>query len=493
MKNTVWYTIPLMLSAAARFHPLPAAEYRVDSQDRFDELREATFRPGDAILFKKAARFAGMFAPAGSGTAAAPITLSTYGTGPKPVIDAQGKHTAGLLLKNVAYWEVAGLAITNTDGTDADQGTLFGIYVLAEDTGRTVRHIHIDNCHVHDVNGAVAGKRRGGIHVHVTGNKPARFHDLRITGNRIERIGGVGIGNASSRSGVAFRAKDTVARNLWTKVYVAGNVVDRTGRNNIIARVSKDAVYEYNVLANSSRHSTGHSIFCFDTDGIRIQHNEAYGNVGAGGKDRGGFDADYSCTRTFIQYNYSHDNLWFCGIMKKRNRGVVIRYNLSVNDREGIYFYGFEKERKARDIHIYNNTHYVRKGLDAAVFCEKRTPLNTLFENNIFYFAEKGTWGKHAKGINTRFRNNVYVNIRPHPADPDPVTADPRLVSPGAAKENIDMKTKEALRGYLLGAGSRCRGAGRIVPDNGGRDLLGSPLPPGRPDPGALQQKAPAG
>ena len=48
--------------------------------------------------------------------------------------------------------------------------------------------------------------------------------------------------------------------------------------------------------------------------------------------------------------------------MKKRNRNVVIRYNLSQNDKEGIYFYGFENEKKAKNIHIYNNTHYVKKG-----------------------------------------------------------------------------------------------------------------------------------
>ena len=51
--------------------------------------------------------------------------------------------------------------------------------------------------------------------------------------------------------------------------------------------------------------------------------------------DRGGFDADYNCVNTFIQYNYSHDNKWFCGIMKRRNRNVVIRYNVSQNDTRG--------------------------------------------------------------------------------------------------------------------------------------------------------------
>ena len=97
-------------------------------------------------------------------------------------------------------------------------------------------------------------------------------------------VGGVGIGNASSCGRIDFQKERGRLRiNLWTKVYVAGNSIDKTGRNNVIARVSKNAVYEYNTLANSSRYDTGHSIFCFNTDGIKIQHNEAYGNVGKEG------------------------------------------------------------------------------------------------------------------------------------------------------------------------------------------------------------------
>ena len=259
-------------------------------------------------------------------------------------------------------------------------------------------------------------------------SKSTSFDDLRITHNRIVRRRRRGHRQRFIlRPRRVARGRRHAGKHLWTRVYVADNVVDRTGRNNIIARVSKDAVYERNILANSSRYDTGHSIFCFNTDGIKIQYNEAYGNVGEGGIDRGGFDADYNCVNTFIQYNYSHDNLWFCGIMKRPNRNVVIRYNVSQNDREGIYFYGFEEERQAEDIHIYNNTHFVRKGLEVSVFPEGRTPLNSTFENNIFYFEGEGHWGRNAQGINTTFRNNLYFNIEPHPSDARPMDGRSRL------------------------------------------------------------------
>mgnify|MGYP000036907052 FL=1 len=462
----------ICLLCALKSTPSHAEQYRIASQEDFDHLNTATFQPGDLILFKRGVNFIGMFSPSGKGSVKAPIRIDAYGQGERPRIDAAGRKKAALLLRNPSFWEVSGLEITNSDGTDDDQGELFGIYVLAEGEEGTYEHVYISDCHIHDVNGKVAGKRRGGIHVHIKKLKKSIFHDLRITNNRIVRIGGVGIGNSSSCGKVEFRKHDTVAHYLWTKVYVADNYVDHTGRNNIIARVSNDAVYERNTLANSSRYSTGHSIFCFNTDGIKIQFNEAYGNVGEGGKDRGGFDADYNCVNTFIQYNYSHDNLWFCGIMKKKNRNVVIRYNVSQNDKEGIYFYGFEKNRQAHNIHIYNNTHYVKKGLNVSVFAEGRTPLNSRFENNIFFFEGKGKWGKNAKGINTVFTNNLYFNITPHNSDSKPKTEDPGFLNAGQAGTGIDLKTMEALCGYRPRLGSTLINGGIEISNNGGWNLL---------------------
>jgi len=463
-----------------------AEEYHIDSQEQFDAHCKTTFLPGDRILFKRDVQFSGMFAPTGIGTVQAPIRIEAYGQGQRPRIDANGKHQAGLLLQDPSYWEVNGLEITNTNGTDDDQGKLFGIYVLARKSEGTYRHVYINDCYIHHVNGKVAGKRHGGIHVHVKDLNRSLFDDLRITNNRIVQVGGVGIGNDSSCGRVAFRRNRFISENLWTRVYVAGNHVENTGRNNIIARVSKDAVYEFNTLARSSRYSTGHSIFCFNTDGIKIQYNEAYGNVGEGGIDRGGFDADYNCVNTFIQYNYSHDNNWFCGIMKRLTHNVVIRYNVSQNDREGIYFYGFESEQKATNVHIYNNTHFVGKGLHVSVFPEGRTPLNSRFENNLFFFEEQGHWGKNAKGINTIFRNNLYYNIEPHESETSAITAHPMFVEPGTTGTDIDLKTMESLRSYQLQSGSPGVGSGIDIENNGGKDLLGTTVTPGSTDLGAV-------
>ncbi len=203
--------------------------------------------------------------------------------------------------------------------------------------------------------------------------------------------------------------------------------------------------------------------------------------------DRGGFDADYNCVNTFIQYNYSHDNNWFCGIMKRPNRNVVIRYNLSQNEREGFYFYGFEDEQEAHNIHIYNNTHVVGKGRNVSVFPKERTPINSVFENNIFYFEGEGDWGKNARGLNTTFRNNLYFNIEPHASETQPITSHPGFARPGTIGNRIDLATMTALQGYRLRPGSPGVDAGLTIEESGGKDILGTDIEAGKTDVGAVE------
>ncbi|MCP4451268.1 MAG: hypothetical protein GY809_07380, partial [Planctomycetes bacterium] len=122
-------------------------EYRVDSQEEFDRISAVQMRPGDSVLLKRGVTFTGMLAPKGNGAEGQPVRVTAYGDGQRPVIQAQGQHTAGLLLKDPSYWEIEGLEITNTNGTDEDQGDLFGIYVLADGKEGVHRHVYISDCY----------------------------------------------------------------------------------------------------------------------------------------------------------------------------------------------------------------------------------------------------------------------------------------------------------------------------------------------------------
>src|SRR5690606_41575542 len=84
----------------------------------------------------------------------------------KPVIHGRGLVNAPFYLFNNQFWEINNLEITNSNGSTDDQGDLRGIHVVAKDVG-TMKHVVIRYCYVHDVNGKVGGKQRGGIHFNV--------------------------------------------------------------------------------------------------------------------------------------------------------------------------------------------------------------------------------------------------------------------------------------------------------------------------------------
>jgi len=467
----------------------------ITTQADFDQYKSAEFTPGTKILFAAGKSFDGQFAPTGSGTKEHPIKLTAYHPGSKkalwdpidnkPIINGHGKVNSPFFLYNGANWEINNLELTNTNGSDGDQGDLRGIYIVAENAG-IVENVTVRNCFIHDVNGKVEGKKRGGIHVHIKGNKiRTKFHNLLIEDNYIKNVGGVGIGNTSTWGDI--QSSDYYP---WTGFVIRGNRVEHTGRNGIIARMGINQIVEYNVLAHNSRYSTGHSVFNFASIGCIMQYNEAYGNIGEADEiDHGGFDADYNARGTIIQYNYSHDNNWFCGIMRRYNRDITIRYNLSANERLGAYLYGFPWENDARGVWIYNNTHYFKAGLNASIFASPgrvRTPSYTYFYNNIFYFEDKGTWGVEPDET-CEFRNNLFFNVEPK--GKGAVVADPQFVNAGEVPYDVDMSDPERLSGYRLKENSPCIDAGIVINENGGRDFQGNPVGTESIDIGAFEKQ----
>jgi hypothetical protein len=492
-------------------------DYHISSQADFDTYRAATFSPGDNILLKRGQEFTGMFEPRGSGTDGNVITLSAYGTGNLPVINNNGvfhphpvrptvpadKICACILLFNVEYWEVNNIECTNYSSASGSDNSLdmYGIFIRAEDTVDPYDHIYIEDCYVHHINVELdndirnAGKNRGGIHARGYYTGPAYhagwFNDLRIVNNRIEYIGGTGTTlDAGGRIVDAQTFVGDSRPGAWTNVYIADNYIGYTGRNSMIVRDCDYAMVEYNTLAYSSRASVGHSSYCHTTLGITFQYNEVYGNTGdASDKDRGGFDADNNCKDTVIQYNYSHNNEWFCGIMKNAHMNATVRYNLSVNERHGAYYYGFENDANSYNVKIYNNTHYFKSSITPDILCNDRTPVHTTFNNNIFYCEGSGAMGSNAEnGTDNVYNNNVYYNVTPPSVEVNPIITDPLFVSPGAEPYNVDMRNgRDVLDGYRLSSSSPHIDAGLTISNDGGKDFWGDPVPEGDTDIGASE------
>jgi hypothetical protein len=468
--------------------------YFINSQEDFDKWSNFEFPAGSKVLFAAGNTFKGQFKLRGSGTAASPNLVGAYDkktdaifttwTDNKPVVHGGGRVGSALELSNGAFWEISNMEVTNTNGTKGDQGNLLGVKVTATDVG-VVRDITIKNCYVHDVNGDVGGKETGGIHIYVLGNSiKTRYHNLVIENNRILHVAGVGIANQSSWGSI-----NDAGYFPWTGLAIRNNRVEQTGRNGIIVRYARNPVVEYNIVAYSSRFDTGHSIFNFNTIDCVVQYNEVYGNTSNNPDDidHGGFDADYNSRGTIIQYNYSHDNNWFCGIMRRAyNTDITIRYNISRNERLGIFLYGFPTEEGVKDVKVYNNTFYFGKGSGKQVFVEAgktRIPIETSFWNNIFCFEEKANWG-FEPGQTCVIENNLYYNVSAKGTNA--VVADPLFVDPGEGGTNIDMKDPNRLSGYKLKSGSPAINSGKIVEGDGGVDFSGNPVA-GKPDLGAFE------
>jgi hypothetical protein len=460
-----------------------AATYHVDSEGGDDtysglapglawrsleRVNAQTFQPGDRILLKAGSRFTGQLRPRGSGQMvegkALPITLATYGDGPRPRLEAQGRHADALLLRNIEFWEIQDLEITN-QGTNREPWRT-GVHLVCDGFGK-MRHLRLRNLFVHDVNGHLSKNREGcGLFFESRGGNQSHFDDLLIEGCHLLR---------TDRNGICQRTTGG-ARSL--RVVIRGNRLEDIGGDGIKPWGSNGALVERNILRGGRTRCDDYAagIWPFDCDDTVIQFNEVSGMKGI--KDGQAFDSDYRCRRSLFQYNYSHDNdggfMLICTPGTSYNEDTVIRYNISQNDglnTARVFHFG----GGARRTKVYNNTFYVGPKQDLPLFLFTEwsggNAEDTQFLNNIFCVEGRVTcqWGKSR---NTVFSNNVFFgNHAELPKDPHLVRLCPPLLKPGSGADGF-----ASLDGYRLRADPGFP-SGCVVPENGGRDFFGNPVP----------------
>jgi len=405
----------------------------------------------------------------GSGSEAGPIVVDMYGRGEKPCIDGGGIQDT-ILLENIEYWEISNIEITNLGPTRASWRT--GVRISANGGG-TLRHIHLKNLYVHDVNGSNDKSREGcGIFFECKGRKPSRFDGLLIEGCHLVR---------TDRNGICGRSSFINRSRNWfpsLNVVIRGNLLEDIGGDCIKPWGCDGCMVEYNIVRGGRMRAEDYAagIWPWSCDNTVIQFNEVSGMKGT--KDGQGFDSDYNCRNSLFQYNYSHDNdggfMLICSpATSSRNigcEGTVIRYNISRNDGARIFHIG----GRPRNTKIYNNVFYVPDRRDIyAVLCTDWNGWaeNTHFCNNIFYVNGKVRY-EFGRSTNNVFEHNVfYGNHENPPEDPFAIADNPMLVNPGGGADGLD-----SLDGYKLKPGSPCIRAGLAVEDCGSRDFWGNRL-----------------
>jgi len=350
-------------------------------EEAWRTLHRATLQdlgPGDAILLKRGCTWEESVKIRGNGKDGAPITLGTYGAGPKPRI-VGSKFP---LLGNdgpVSWWHIKGLELKGSGTFDPyarEQGQEHGIYFHQASLSEGLR---IEDCVIHDLNGTgilfSAAKLGETIH-----------GGWIITGCEVYNAG-TGI----ATDGPWPPEKDLArAYRCNTDFKIQDCLVHDIAVDGIVLHYCQDGIIERckawrTGMGRACRTPVG--IWFFLASRCTIQYCESYDNHAAGGHaDGGGFDLDGGCTDCTLQYNYSHDNdgagFLVCSYDPVNAPCIrcTVRFNLSVNDGR-MNDYASIQLWQTDDCLFHNNTCITRIAscLKFASDCRGH-----LFANNIF-------------------------------------------------------------------------------------------------------------
>ncbi|NDL59453.1 cadherin-like beta sandwich domain-containing protein [Phytoactinopolyspora mesophila] len=499
-----------------------------------DRVNETTFEPGDRILLRSGEQWSGQLWPKGSGSAGSPITIDSYGDGPKPRIDGEGEVGEAVRLFNQEHWTIRNLELTNEAPALSEPGENLGdfrgIYVSG-DNSQTLSGFVIDSVDVHDVTGEVnwiggstannrtgirfqtgwdASKRTGGIVFDTTvpdiftpPSTPTILNDVVIENSTIANTSFAGIsikqytGDARNEDGqiIAERTGWGTRNNSsdpdfapHTNVVIRNNYITQAdsdyGANGVYLTNVRGAVVEHNVVAR-----TGTSgIETYYADDVTIQFNEVYGTVRkSGGADHNGIGPDRGTTNVLVQYNFVHGNGDGILLAQFGFGDSVVRNNVIVgNTRYQIYLHSNRQSRSE----IYNNTIYNDRSNYLIYGYGQYLESTYNITNNVLYSTRPDAALSTTESV--RYSNNVYggADLLIPANDDAPIVADPLFVDApldgpsGSPETGPQLETAHGLR---VQSGSPAIDTGVEIEHNGGRDYAGTPLYNGNPDRGAFE------
>ena len=523
-----------------------------------DKVNGLNLEPGDTVLLKKGSVFedqALKFTKEDSGTAEAPVKISTYGEGEKPKINTNGhgqwelnygnpldnqNHkwkgtvSSSILIEDTEYLEIEGLELTNDrkSATDTETDKAYndayamdrtGVAGVAKDNG-TVDHIVLNDLYIHDVTGNVYNKHmtNGGIYFIVA--KPtnegetgiARYNDVQIRNCSLNKVNRWGIAVGYTYQWGQFQTGElpdaTMAKYGSSNVVIENNYLNHVGGDAITTMYLDRPLIQYNVSENAAEQintkdysknqpsldANGNpngtqgvgagrvaaGIWPWKCKNAIFQYNECFKtlNAASGNGDGQPWDADYG-DGTNYQYNYSHGNtastIMFCGPESVNN---TFRYNISQNEDMG----PLDPAGNSGNCQVYNNTFYIKEGLNTIWHRSHGNGGPVDMENNIFYFAGNtpvtvNDWNPSG---NKTFSNNLFYNVSTYPNDANAVKVNAGtevLVNPGSGPDSVaadkavrkheDPNATTVFDGYKLAENSPAINAGKVVVDRNGYSI----------------------
>lgn len=451
----------------------------------------------------------------------------------------KGEVSSCILIEDTEYIEINGLELTNNRATDKvpetdsngnvrDYNDAYamdrtGVAGVAKDNG-TVDHIVLNDLYIHDVTGNVYNKHMTNGGIYFIMEKPtneattgvARYNDVKIKNCYLDTVNrwGIAVGYTYQwgRFTNASLSDEVMSTYGASKVVIENNYLNNVGGDAITTMYCDNPLIQYNVSENAAKQinktdysqqqpsldANGNETGKQDVGAGRVaagiwpwkcknaifQYNECFAtlNASSGNGDGQPWDADYG-DGTNYQYNYSHGNtastIMFCGPQSINN---TFRYNISQNEDMG----PLDPAGNTGNCQVYNNTFYIKAGLNTIWHRSHGNGGPVTAENNIFYFAGStpATVSNWNPSNNKVFDNNLYYNVSNYPTDANAVKVSAGtavLVDAGSgpvaaaedkqARLHEDPTATKVFDGYKLAANSPAINAGKVIVDRNGYSI----------------------
>jgi hypothetical protein len=424
------------------------------------KVNSMTFGLGDKILFEGGQTFQGnvYLDQTDIGSAAAPIEVSSYGSG-RATISSGNQN--GIFVFNAAGVSITNINFTgDTTTTDTNSGILFYTELPGD--------VYSDHIKIEDVE---IQRYKTGISIGGWNGKTG-YKNVRITKTTVHDVDHEGM-NLYGQN--LYSIKDVyIAYNHVYNIPGIGKGFDGGSGTGIVVGKTDKAVVERNIAHDGGSNGDANvGIWTYDSNNVTIQFNESYNNKTTGIADGGGFDLDGGVTNSVMQYNYSHDNDGAgYGLYQYPNAPAwsnnVVRYNISQNDGKKNKYGGitiWSGGTGLTNAQIYNNTVFAKSYSGNSNFSIVSPVSNIYVRNNIFVTTGGATLVSVIPGqSNVRFQGNNYYT------------------SGSSFKITWQGQTYSSLSGWRSGAGQEKNGSTStgfstnpklVNPGNGG--IIGDP------------------
>ncbi len=485
---------------------------------------------GDSVFFQSGDRWRAMLWPKGSGTLSAPITLTAYGDGEKPIIDGFG-YQASILLFNDDHYDISGLELTNQASHIKNNGTTkelsgfegcensdgsgrdarFGIKVVA--SVRSLSQFSFSDLDIHNIfptpdlpdseggNCTRQGynttlKEQGyGIKFESQSNDNNTFtiSDVVMDNLTVSQTGHYGVwikplGGANS------------AHNKHDNITLKNSLFLNTGGAGFVPTRASNVLVENNVFdgtgssLDSRMYGRGSGTWSFASDNVTIQNNVLMNARGS--LDAYGVHIDYNNTNVLVQYNFSYNNEGGFVQILGANVNSGYRYNISVADGSRVNgvdgatqngrifnvsrFCNVNSGCPSSGSFIYNNTVYVPASIRPEIVFQAGSG-ETQFYNNLVYVEQADMplmTSVSSYGTQNAISHNLFYPQNAFSLD--------QALTLNAIYENpkLDMLDADSVESYKLLSGSSAISAGALIAgsldnsdyryNNGGLDFFGN-------------------